>query len=142
MMPAMNRMMTRAMIAPMMYSFSNRAFPPAYGRHAMPHAVTRALYRSRARPVAHDGRDPRTSSGAVYSHGRRRSAIDAGGTTHEEVGMGRLAKVALALLAVMIGAFAALSAYTIIWDRRHPMTGFWSESSYPVERDRESQRGW
>lgn len=56
--------------------------------------------------------------------------------------MGRLTKVALALLAVMIGAFAALSAYTIIWERRHPMTDFWSESSYPVERDRESQRGW
>jgi predicted exporter len=37
--------------------------------------------------------------------------------------MGRLAKAALALLAVMIGAFAALSAYTVIWDRRHPMTG-------------------
>jgi Spy/CpxP family protein refolding chaperone len=40
--------------------------------------------------------------------------------------MGRLKKAALALLAllaVMIGAFAALSAYTIIWERRHPMTG-------------------
>jgi Spy/CpxP family protein refolding chaperone len=42
--------------------------------------------------------------------------------------MGRLKKAALALLAllaVMIGAFAALSAYTVIWDRRHPMTGGW-----------------
>jgi hypothetical protein len=108
----------------------------------MPHAVTRALYRSRARPVADGGRDLRTVLESVYSHGRRLSAIDVGGTTYEEVGMGRLTKAALAVLAVMIGAFAALSAYTIIWDRRHPMTDFWSESSYPVERDRESQRGW
>ena len=56
--------------------------------------------------------------------------------------MGRWTKVALTLLAVMIGAFSALCAYTAIWERRHPMTDFWSESSYPVERDRESQRGW
>lgn len=56
--------------------------------------------------------------------------------------MGRWTKVALTLLAVMIGAFSALSAYTAIWERRHPMTDFWSESSYPAERDRESQRGW
>lgn len=59
--------------------------------------------------------------------------------------MGRWTKVALALLAVlavMIGAFSALVVYAAIWERRHPMTDVWSESSYPVERDRESQRGW
>jgi hypothetical protein len=37
--------------------------------------------------------------------------------------MGRWTKVALTLIAVIIGALSALCAYTVIWERRHPMTG-------------------